>query len=139
MLKPQPPGIPLPEPSEFSVPFWQHLTEGKLFVQRCNDCSHYVFLPTDICSNCQSLDLEWVQSLGTGTVESYTVIHRPQTPAFVIPYVVAVVELDEHWHMFAGVVNCEPEDVVVGMRVKLFPVRMNKDITLPYFEQAAVG
>ena len=71
---------------------------------------------------------------GLGTVYSYTVVHRPQRPEFAVPYVVAIVELDEGFHMLTNLVECRPEDVEVGMPVVVHFQRMSEAITLPYFK-----
>ena len=66
-------------------------------------CAAFVFIPQPICTQCQSERLEWVESSGRGTVYSYTRVHRPPRPAFEVPYVVAIVELDEGVHLVRGV------------------------------------
>ena len=55
-------------------------------------------------------------------------------PQFDAPYVVAIIELDEGWHMLSNLVNCDPGDVAMAMPVKVRFKAMNEDITLPYFE-----
>jgi uncharacterized OB-fold protein len=52
-------------------------------------------------------------------VYSYSTVWRPQTPAFEVPYTVAVVAVDEGWHLVTNIVGCVPEQVHVGMRVRV--------------------
>lgn len=130
------PSIPLPRPTSISRPHWEGCRQGVLRVQHCRACGAYVFIPQPLCSTCQSDALEWVDSSGNGQVYSYTVVHRPPRPAFETPYVVAIVELDEGWHMLTNLVGCAPEDVSVGMRVQVEFRPMSDEITLPYFKPA---
>jgi uncharacterized OB-fold protein len=128
-------GIPLPRPTGLSRPHWDGCKEGVLRVQRCRDCGHFVFIPQPICTRCQADALEWVTSSGRGTVYSYTVVHRPPRPAFAVPYVVAIVELEEGWHMLTNLVDVAPADVAVGMPVEATFRPMSDEISLPYFRR----
>lgn len=93
-------------------------------VQRCDDCGHYVFIPDPMCSQCQSNALTWVESSGKGTVDSCTTVYRPQQPAFPVPYVIAIVEVEEGWYIPTNIVDTEPENVTIGMPVQVkFDVR----------------
>lgn len=69
-----------------------------------------------------------------GEVYSYTVVWRPQTPAFEVPYVPAIIELDEGFSLMSAIVGCEVEDVAVGMRVKAVFEEMSEEISLVYFQ-----
>ncbi|MEE8363556.1 MAG: Zn-ribbon domain-containing OB-fold protein [Dehalococcoidia bacterium] len=132
-LKPQGDAIPLPRMSPLSVPYWEACRRGELMVQRCEDCGHHVFIPQVACTRCFSARLEWVQSSGRGTVYSYTIVYRPQQPAFEVPYAVAIVEMEEGWHTLTNIVGCEPEDVVVGLAVEVQFHAISDEITLPLF------
>ena len=126
--------IPLPRPTALSEPHWSGCREGRLMVQHCKDCGSHIFIPQPRCNQCQSDALEWVESSGRGTVYSFTEVHRPPKPQFDAPYMVAIIELEEGWHMLSNLVGCEPGDVAVGMPVKVHFKAMNEEITLPYFE-----
>ena len=126
-------GIPLPRPTRLSRPHWEGCREGVLRVQRCRACGQFVFIPQPICTRCQADALDWVASSGRGVVYSYTVVHRPPRPAFAAPYVVAIVELEEGWHMLSNLVDVAPDAVHVGMPVAVRFRAMSDAITLPYF------
>ena len=125
--------IPLPHPSALSQPHWDGCLEGKLLVQWCRHCDTYVFIPQPRCTGCQADDLEWVESGGRGTVYSYTVVHRPPRPQFDTPYAVAIIELEEGWHMLSNVIDCPLDKLRVGMDVAVAFHRMSEEIALPYF------
>ncbi len=129
--------IPLPTPTPISRPHWDGCREGELRAQRCRQCETWVFIPQPACPSCLSGELEWVASAGRGRVYSYTIVHRPQQPAFDIPYVVAIVELEEGFTMLTNLVDCEPQDVAVGLPVEVVFRAMTDEITLPYFRPCA--
>jgi uncharacterized OB-fold protein len=133
MSEQQPPATPLPHPTSLSRPHWDGCRDGVLRVQRCYACRTIVFIPQPICTQCQGDTLAWIDSSGRGTVYSYTIVHRPPRPEFDTPYVVAIVELEEGWHMLTNVVGCDPADVRVGLPVRVAFRRMSDEITLPMF------
>jgi hypothetical protein len=69
---------------------------------------------------CGASDLRWERVSGRGSVFTYTVAFRPTHPAFAdrVPYVIAVVELEEGPKMTTNIVNVEPAAVVIGMEVE---------------------
>ena len=52
-----------------------------------------------------------------------------------MPYVVAIVELEEGWHMLSNLVGIAPEEVEIGMPLEVVFERMSDEITLPYFKR----
>jgi uncharacterized OB-fold protein len=130
-------GIPLPVPTELSRPHWDGCRDGVLRVQRCRDCGTHVFIPQPVCTGCFGEGLEWVDSAGRGTVYSFTHVHRPATPAFDAPYTVAIIELDEGFHMLSNLIECAMQDVAIGMPVEVVFQRESEEITLPRFRPRA--
>jgi hypothetical protein len=127
------PGIPLPRPTPLSRPHWDGCRDGVLRYQRCRDCDTAVFVPQPVCPGCFGDGLAWVASSGRGAVYSFTVVHRPQRPAFEVPYVVVIAELEEGWSMLSNLVDCDPADVRVGLPIEVVFRAMSEEITLPYF------
>lgn len=125
--------IPLPRPTALSRPHWEGCREGVLRVQRCQDCGTYVFIPQPCCTSCLGERLEWIESSGRGTLYSYTIVHRPQQPVFEVPYTVVVVELEEGWHMLSNLVDCDPDEIEIGMPLEILFREMSDEITLPLF------
>ena len=71
---------------------------------------------------------------GKGTIYSYTVAHQGFGPfAADIPFVVAIVELEEGARMMSRIVDALREQVVVGAKVSVTFERVGEDFTLPYF------
>ncbi len=120
-----------PVPDAVSTPFWEGIAEGVLRIQHCQACGRYVFYPRAVCPHCTSVDLGWVEASGSGRIHSYTVVHRaPADYRDEIPYVVALVELDEGVRMMTRLVGVEPADVRVDLPVE---VAIQGDPRLPYF------
>jgi uncharacterized OB-fold protein len=135
-LVPQPATIPPPTPSAHSEPYWDGTRAGELRYQRCEACATALFDPAVICRKCGSRALRWERSAGLGTVYSWTVVWRPQQPAFVVPYAPAIVDLDEGYQMLANVVGCDVGDLAVGMRVAVEFHPVADGYVLPYFRPA---
>lgn len=136
MLEPQSGNIPIRRPALVSQPFWAGCADHKLLYQRCNRCGAAIFNPAPVCRTCTSADLSWHESAGVGTVYSWTIAWRPQSPAFTTPYAPIIVDLDEGYQMLSNLVGCDTEDVRVGMRVQVTFHAFDKG-TLPYFRPVA--
>ena len=95
---------------------------GEIRVQRCLDCGAFQHPPEDVCSSCQSFNLEMVASAGRGRIESLTVVRHPPHPALaeVVPYAVVVVSLDDAPGVNAvgNLLGAPPEDLRIGQAVR---------------------
>jgi hypothetical protein len=133
MSEPKPRPAPRSDPE--SAPYWSATLEGRLVVQRCTVCGHHQLYARAHCLKCRS-PVEWVAASGRGTVYSYTVIRQNFSRAFrdLLPYVVALVDLDEGPRLMTNVVDCDPADVRIGapVRVRFEPV--SEEAALPLFE-----
>jgi uncharacterized OB-fold protein len=109
--------LPIPAPTALSQPFWQAAREGRLALQRCDNCGAYRWTPQILCTRCQSEGYAWTEVSGRGEIYSFTVVHRAPTPGFSIPYVVAVVALAEGPLMLTNIVGCEPDEIYIDMPV----------------------
>ena len=132
LLRPQTGPIERPSPSEFSGPYWEGCAAGELRFQRCSDCGHPVHTPAAVCSACGSVRLVWVASSGRGVIHSYTIVWRPATPAFVVPYAPVVVEVEEGWHLLTALVECDHDDVAIGSPVEIVFRPLADGFMLPY-------
>ncbi|MDG4665396.1 bifunctional MaoC family dehydratase N-terminal/OB-fold nucleic acid binding domain-containing protein [Mycobacterium sp. 236(2023)] len=61
---------------------------------------------------------DYVVSSGDGTVFSYVVHHAPKVPGRTLPFVIALVELDEGIRMLGELRGVDPEAVEIGMPVR---------------------
>lgn len=127
---------PVPIVNDWARPFWEAARQEKLVIQRCKDCDEYIFYPRIACPYCFSDNIEWVEASGKGTVYSYTVVENNAPSAFIndIPYVVAVVRLEEGVQMLSNIVGCEPCDVRCDMAVNVTFEKLDDEFTLPKFK-----
>ena len=119
--------------------YWEACRRGELLIQRCERCSEYQFYPRGICIACFTSDIRWVKASGKGTVWTFTVTRQNRTPGFAedVPYVLALVELEEGVKMFTNIVECEPGDVRIGMPVEVTFVQATDQVSIPYFKPVA--
>ena len=129
---------PLPEPSGVTQPFWDGARQGRVMLQRCGGCERWVWYPRPFCPSCGGTKLEWRQASGRGTLYSYTVARRPPAPMFQgdVPYVIAIVELEEGPHLTSNVVGIEPEKLRVGMPLVVAFDAVTPEVTLVRFRPA---
>jgi hypothetical protein len=127
---------PIPQIKSYSKPFWEGAKRHELLVQKCKDCKKYVFYPKVVCPFCLSDNLEWVQASGRGKIYSYSVVYSYQPKAFAedVPYVIAVVELEEGVRMMSNIVDCDPETVRCDMDVAVVFDDITDEITLTKFK-----
>jgi uncharacterized OB-fold protein len=132
LLQAHPLGIPVPNPSPISRPFWEGCRRNELLFQRCAN-EHAIFNPASLCRLCLNDDLRWEKSEGRGHIYSWSMVWRPQNPKFRVPYSAAIVDLDEGYRMIANVIGCDHADVQVGMRVVAEFHPISSEISLVYF------
>jgi uncharacterized OB-fold protein len=128
---------PLPAIDDETRPYWDAAREGRLVLQRCTACGRHVFYARALCPHCHRGPLEWVDASGGGEVYSFTVARRSASPAFahLVPYVVALIDLDEGVRMLATLRVDDPEQARVGQRVRVAFEELG-EVTLPVFEPA---
>ena len=128
----------LPAVTPLTEPYWAGARDGKLLFQQCRVCHTNWHPPMPICPACHSSDYEWVAAKGQGSIYTYTIVQHATHPSFQdkIPYVVAVVELDEGPRIVMNVRNCDVQHVKGGMRVSVFFEKVTPDVTLPQAQPA---
>jgi len=131
-------GKPLPHPSVESRPFWDGCKRHELLIQRCKKCGTLLHYPRVICPKDASGEFDWVRSTGKGRVHSYTICYRAFHPGFAgdLPYVAAIVELDEGVRMMSNVIGVQPAQVHIGIPVQVVFEDVTAEITLPKFKLA---
>lgn len=130
---------PLPAPDPDSAPFWNGCRQNKLMIQRCRHCRTFQFPPSSICAACGADEVEWVEASGKGKVFSWiVVVHPVPKPVYAadVPYVVALVELDEGVRMPTNIVGCDSNAIAADMAVEVVFKRVGEDIVLPLFQPA---
>lgn len=126
---------PLPKPTPGAEQYWESATREEFVLPHCRDCDQVFFYPRLWCPGCFSQNLDWRQASGRGRVYSFSVVHQAPFPAYQadVPYVLAVIELEEGPRMMANVLHCDPQEVRVGLAVEVtFEAR--GEMKIPQFQ-----
>jgi uncharacterized protein len=128
---------PIPAPDPASAAFWSAAAEGKLLIQHCPSCGSRQFYPRSMCTTCGT-DPEWEEATGRGTVYTFTVIRQQGAEPFKgeVPYVVAMIALDEGPMMMGNVTGCPPEAVSIGLVVRAYSIEVEAGVGVVYWEPA---
>jgi uncharacterized protein len=129
---------PDPAPTDLTRPFWAGGVAGELRLQRCARCGHLRYPISAVCPRCLSSEAAWEAVSGRATVQSYVIFERAYHDAWKdqVPYVVALVELDEGPVLLTNIVAVPPAEVRVGQRVKVVFPRQSGEAALPQFAPA---
>lgn len=131
------PDYPLPDVTDPVLrPFWEGAREGRLMLQRDRHSGQLHWPPKP--SYWRGGELEWFEASGMGTIYTFVVAHEPFLPAFrhLLPLVLAIVETDEGARLVTHLVRCQPEDVFIGMRVRVCFKWLTSEVVLPGWEPA---
>jgi uncharacterized OB-fold protein len=126
---------PAPIPDAESAPYWAATVEGRLVIQRCVACGHTQLYARPHCLVCRR-PVEWREASGRGTVYSFTVIRQNPSRSFrhLLPFVVALVDLEEGPRVMTNVVGCAPDEVAIGATVQVKFEPVSEAASLPLFE-----
>ena len=132
---------PLPQPTEFTQPFFDNLRQHVFSVPRCQDCGDYGWVPYPACRSCQSLNVVWTPVSGEGEVYTYSVVYRgPGAFSNEVPYVICMGRLKEHPRsciVGGNMINVDPLQVRIGMKIKIaFEDIPSEDATMWRWEPA---
>ena len=129
---------PVPVPDAITAPFWEAANRGVLAIQHCEACGRYIHPPEALCPDCQMPDLEFREVSGKARVYTHTIVRDNVTQGFAEdePYVIGIIELVEQGRLVlvANVVGVAPEEVRIGMPLRVTFERLTDDIALPQFE-----
>lgn len=114
--------------------YWEGIAQGELRIQRCAVCARSVFYPRSLCPHCHSDQLSWIVATGKGTIYTYTVAHQAYGAfASELPFVIAIVELEEGVRMMTRIVDAPRERIAIGAQVHVSFQTNAEGFTLPYF------
>lgn len=108
-----------PRQGRDDTPHWLAARAGRLVLPYCERCGRFEWPARATCAVCDS-PLVWRECAGTGTLLTWSVVHRAPSPEWAAqtPYVVAIVELDEGARFMSNMVDCDPAELACGQRVR---------------------
>lgn len=132
----------VPAPDEMTAFFWDAARDGRLAILRCDDCGWFVHWPRPVCKRCHSFSLTPTDVSGRGELYTYTVGVQAFDPWFAdrLPYILAVVELEEQAHLklVSNLVDCDEDTVEIGMPLEVTFEQVTPQWTLPVFRPRTV-
>lgn len=106
-----------------NIAHYHALAEGRLVINRCGDCGHWIYPHRPLCPECWSWNVAPREVSGLGRVFMFTLLNQLRDPGSLIlePVPVAAVELVEQdgLRYLSRIVNCPVEAIAHDMPVQL--------------------
>jgi uncharacterized OB-fold protein len=120
--------MPTPVSNPESDAFYEAAKEGKFLIRRCTKCHKRHWYPRALCPFCFG-PTEWEAASGDGIIYSYSPMRRAN-------YTIAYVTLAEGPTMLTNLVDCDPDKLAIGQKVKLTFVPTEDGPPVPCFTSA---
>ena len=129
---------PLPIPTKWSQPFWDAAREHRLVLRKCSKCGYIDHPPYLYCTACHADEHEWIEASGKATLAAYAINYFGVPFPFWadLPYVVALIDLEEGPRMISNVVECDFDVLENGMDLEVVFDDVTDEITLPKWKPA---
>jgi uncharacterized OB-fold protein len=127
---------PLPNIKPWTAQFWKAAAEKKLVIQRGMKTGKFIMYPKKYSPHDYSESIEWVEASGKGKIYSYTIVQANPPSNFLneVPYVVAIVELEEGVRMCTNIVETDYAQIKIGASVEAVFETVADDIGLVKFK-----
>jgi uncharacterized OB-fold protein len=121
-------------PGALDRAFFEAAARGELLYQCCPSCRHRQFYPRQLCTACSG-DTRWATASGRGAVHTFTIVRQYGQAPFKdeLPYVVAMIDLEEGVRMMGTVTGCPVERVRIGMPVEAYAVECGDGMAVPFW------
>ncbi|MFB5281753.1 Zn-ribbon domain-containing OB-fold protein [Peribacillus sp. Hz7] len=133
---------PIPLKNQDNSPYWDAADRHELVLQKCESCHEYSHPPGPSCAKCGGTEMSW-ESLGStvkGTIYSYIVSYRAFLPGFQndLPLIIAIVQLEKvpQVKLIGNVRQCSPDEIEIGMNVKMVWEDLTDERALPQWIKA---
>ncbi|HTY46434.1 MAG TPA: Zn-ribbon domain-containing OB-fold protein [Methanomassiliicoccales archaeon] len=112
--------------------YWrENPSRYNLVASKCGVCGRVFLPPRAVCSNCHRKSIGKMQPLqlkGEGEVFSFTTVYdAPSQFEMLKPYVMAMVKMDEGTMLTSQLIDAEPGEIKIGMRVKATLRKVGED------------
>jgi uncharacterized protein len=124
---------PVPRITRVNQPYWDAARNHELRLQRCTDCRHVWFPPSELCPRCLGQSFEWDRMSGRGKLWSWITMWQQYYPAFAadLPYTIAYVELEQGPRLMMTLIDCDPAQLRCDMPVEVVFDDVTENLTLP--------
>lgn len=130
--------LPFPEQlTAEAAHYFAAAAQGRLELQRCAACEKVWFFPRPACVACGSTEYAWIRASGRGTAQSFSIVRRAPSPEFraLVPYVVALVDLEEGPRMMANIIGDDALGIAIGDAVAVTFEDRGEGRALPQFRR----
>jgi len=109
--------------------YWREMPQlYRMEAGKCKACGKIFYPPRLICSECRAREFETVVLPLEGTLVTHTVIRvAPSRFTDQAPYAVGIMELEGGVRIMAQVVDCDPDSLEIGTKLKLEFRKMSSD------------
>lgn len=112
--------------------FWREIPQRyNIIGNKCGSCERVFFPPREACPHCRRKSfgkMEDIKLRGKGEIVTYTIIHvGPEAFEKQVPYPVAIIKLEEGPQITAQIVDCNIDEVKIGMKVENTFRRIQED------------
>ena len=128
----------LPVIEQESKPFWEAARDDRLLIGHCNNCDRFHYYPRPFCPHCWAEDVDLVEASGRATLYTYSIVFMNDLAPFNdrLPYVAAMVDLEEGVRLSSNIVGCSAEALRIGMPLSVTFEEITADISKPVFRPA---
>jgi uncharacterized OB-fold protein len=126
---------PLPVIYPWTAPFWEGARQSRLMIQRGKRTGKLIMYPKKYSPHDYTEKIEWIQASGKGKIYTYSIVYRHATQEFQgdMPYVLAVVELEEGVRMCTNIVDTPIEKIACDAPVEAVFSPVTDEVTLVKF------
>jgi uncharacterized OB-fold protein len=131
----------LPTIEAETQPFWDAARDERYLIRRCADCGKPHHYPRPFCPFCWSENVPWEQASGRATLYTYSTVYLNDLPPFnsQLPYVAAIVDLEEGPRVMTRIVDADAAELAIGMALEVTYRGLNDQIVAPYFRPVSGG
>jgi uncharacterized protein len=112
-----------------NIAHYRGLMAGKLLINRCTDCGHWIYPHRPLCPQCLSWNVTPTKVSGNGRLYMYTLLHQSRDPdkPLAAPMQAAAIELNEQHGLryLSRIVHCPPQALAHDMPVTLIWIEEN--------------
>lgn len=127
---------PRPNIDDDIAPFWEGVNDHRFLLCHCRQCDQW-YWPMAFCQRCEpepfGENMHWDEASGRGEIFVFNVHHIAFDPSFEedVPYVFAMIELEEGPMFGTNLIGCDPAEVQIGAPVEIVFENHEDGVTLP--------
>lgn len=102
-----------------SESWWAAVQDRTLMINACGSCGRNSLYARPFCPHCWSQDVRLTQATGRSRLYTWSVIHQNVAPFDAVPYVVAMVDLEEGPRLMTEIVDCTVDELCAEMELEI--------------------